>query len=144
MHATRTRRCHSWQMKGKKVHKSSGAPIVFRRWMRPKLPLPLHYPPSLSFFEVGHLISSPVPTSSSPCHYTQFKSKRSLTPLLLIENPESNPLTSENHPFYQGLQSLSFELNPSRSSSGLLRMISSRDVYFFLNSNWSFSKPPRV
>lgn len=65
---------------------------------------------STPFFEVGHLISSPIRPSSSPCYYTKFTSKRFLTALPLIENPESNLLTSENHPFFQGLQSLSSEL----------------------------------
>lgn len=50
-------------------------------------PATVDKPPSPCLFKVGYLISPPILPTSSPYHYTQFKSRISPTPLPLMEHP---------------------------------------------------------
>lgn len=95
-------------MKGNKVHKSlshRGDPIANVQMMgethTSTPPTNIDMLPTPSFFEVSHIISFHVPPSSSSRHYARNKSKRFVTPLPLMENPDSNLLTYESHTFFQ-------------------------------------------
>lgn len=43
-------------------------------------------------------------TSATPSFYLQYRPKKYVTPLALMDDPDSHHLTSENHHFFQDLQ----------------------------------------
>lgn len=65
-------------------------------------PTTINNPPSPSFFDLSYVFSSHVPPTPSPCHYIQYKPKRSVTPLSLMKDHVSSQLSSENHQFFLG------------------------------------------
>lgn len=71
----------------------------------PSTPPTINNPPSLSFSEVGNILSSSAaPTSSSLFHYAQYYLKKSITPRTLVDISAPNRLNSETHHLFKDLQ----------------------------------------